>query len=172
MIGSSRSVAVGLVLGVLAGMPAIGSAQEAWSGKEPGKNLVEVAAAAGGFETLLTAVRAAGLESVLTGEGPYTVFAPTDAAFAALPAGTLEGLLANPEKLAEVLKYHVVPGRIEAADVIAAGVAQPETAQGQKLEVRVVDGKVRVDGATVVKADVQASNGVIHVIDAVVLPGS
>ncbi len=170
MIGRNRSAMLGIALGVLAAMPTTGSAQGAWSGKEPVGNIVEVAAAAGEFETLLTAVRAAGLESVLTGEGPFTVFAPTNAAFAALPAGTLESLLANPAKLAEVLKYHVVSGRIAAADVIAAGRARPGTAQGQKLNVRVVDGKVMVDDATVVKADVQASNGVIHVIDAVILP--
>jgi uncharacterized surface protein with fasciclin (FAS1) repeats len=133
--------------------------------------IVDVAAEAGSFTTLLAAVRAAGLEDVLRGAGPFTVFAPTDAAFAALPAGTVEGLLADPEQLRAVLTYHVVPGRVMAADVVRAGSASPATVQGQTLRVRVVDGRVMVDEATVVTADVAASNGVIHVIDRVVLPG-
>jgi uncharacterized surface protein with fasciclin (FAS1) repeats len=98
------------------------------------------------------------------------VFAPTDAAFAKLPAGTVEALLKDRAKLAAILSYHVVPGKVMSADVVKAGSAKPATALGPSLDVRVVDGKVKVDGATVVKADVLASNGVIHVIDTVVLP--
>jgi uncharacterized surface protein with fasciclin (FAS1) repeats len=100
------------------------------------------------------------------------VFAPPAAAFAKLPAGAVEGLLADREALRAVLLYHVVPGKIMAADVVRAGSARPETAQGQTLNVRVSEGKVLVDGATVIAADVAASNGVIHVIDTVVLPAS
>jgi uncharacterized surface protein with fasciclin (FAS1) repeats len=140
------------------------------SAQAPAKDLVVVAAEAGSFKTLLAAAEAAGLVGVLKGTGPLTVFAPTDEAFAKLPAGTVEGLLKDPKKLAAILSYHVVPGKVMSADVVKAGSAQPATAQGQTLNVRVVDGKVKVDGATVVKADVLASNGVIHVIDTVVLP--
>jgi uncharacterized surface protein with fasciclin (FAS1) repeats len=134
------------------------------------KDIVAVAQEAGTFRTLLAAAQAAGLVDVLRSEGPLTVFAPNDEAFAKLPAGTVEALLADPAKLAEVLKYHVVPGRIMAADVMRAGMAHPKTAQGAELHVRVQDGKVLVDNATVIAADIMASNGVIHVIDAVVLP--
>lgn len=134
------------------------------------KDIVGVATDAGSFQTLLAAAEAAGLVATLQSEGPFTLFAPTDAAFAKLPEGTVDALLQDTARLAEILKYHVVPGRIGAADILAAGTATPTTAQGQNLDVRVVDGKVMVDGATVVQADVEASNGVIHVIDAVVLP--
>jgi uncharacterized surface protein with fasciclin (FAS1) repeats len=132
--------------------------------------IVDVAAQAGTFTTLLAAVEAAGLAPVLRGEGPFTVFAPTDEAFAQLPAGTLDALLADPARLATILTYHVVPGRVMAADVVATGGARPATVQGETLTIEVQGGKVRVDGATVTAADVEASNGVIHVIDAVVLP--
>jgi uncharacterized surface protein with fasciclin (FAS1) repeats len=134
------------------------------------KNLVEVAVEAGSFTTLVRAVEAAGLVEVLQGEGPFTVFAPTDEAFAALPAGVLEGLLEDREKLAAVLTYHVVAGRLTAADVVRGGSSRPESVQGQRLTVTVTDGKVQVDGANVVATDVMASNGVIHVIDRVILP--
>jgi len=109
----------------------------------------------------------ADLVDVLKGEGPFTVFAPTDAAFAKIPAKDLEALLADKEKLAAVLTYHVVPGKVMAADV--AGLSSAETVQGQSLRIDTSDG-VRVDGARVVKTDVVASNGVIHVIDTVILP--
>jgi uncharacterized surface protein with fasciclin (FAS1) repeats len=135
-----------------------------------GKDLVQVATEAGQFTTLLKAVEAAGLVEVLRGEGPFTVFAPTDAAFAKLPAGTLDALLKDRERLTAVLTYHVVPSRVTAADVTRMGSARPATVQGQRLTIAVRDGKVHVDGATVVAADVMASNGVIHVIDSVVLP--
>jgi uncharacterized surface protein with fasciclin (FAS1) repeats len=134
------------------------------------RTIVQVAADAGSFTTLLTAVQAAGLVGVLEGEGPFTVFAPTDAAFGKLPPGTIESLLADPAALTSVLTYHVVPGRITAAEIVSAGGAQPMTVQGQRLTVQVVNGVVFVDGARVVTADVAASNGVIHVIDTVVIP--
>ena len=150
-------------------IPAKVTAQSAPAG---GKDLVQVATEAGSFNTLLAAVEAAGLVDVLKGPGPFTVFAPTDEAFAKLPAGAVDALLADREKLAAVLTYHVVPGRVTAGDVVASGGAKPKTVQGETLTVAVKDGKVHVDGATVTAADVMASNGVIHVIDTVVMPGA
>ncbi len=133
------------------------------------KTIVEVAAGAGQFNTLVAAVKAAGLADTLSGPGPFTVFAPTDAAFAKLPAGTVEDLLKpeNKEKLVAILTYHVLPGKVMAADVTSSS---PKTVNGKELDIVVADGKVTVGGANVVKTDVAASNGVIHVIDAVVLP--
>jgi uncharacterized surface protein with fasciclin (FAS1) repeats len=139
---------------------------------QPSKDIVAVATEAGSFTTLVAAVQAAGLVETLQGPGPFTVFAPTDEAFAKLPAGTVEALLADPEALRAVLTYHVVPGRVMAADVVRSNGGTPETVQGQTLRLRVVDGKVMVNDATVVGADVRASNGVIHVIDTVVLPAT
>ena len=130
--------------------------------------IVDVAAANGSFETLVEAVRAAGLVETLSGEGPFTVFAPTDEAFSKLPEGTLEELLNAPERLARVLTYHVVPGRVTAADV--QGIDSAETVAGPSLSISSEYGSVKVDDATVVEADVMASNGVIHVIDTVLLP--
>jgi uncharacterized surface protein with fasciclin (FAS1) repeats len=153
---------------LMAFAPAAGQAQARPAA--PASDIVAVAVGAGSFETLVAAVKAAGLVETLQGAGPFTVFAPTDAAFAKLPAGTVEALLADPEALRAVLTYHVVPGRVMAADVIRTNGGTPATVQGQALTIRVVDGKVMVDGATVVAADVAASNGVIHVIDTVVLP--
>lgn len=136
--------------------------------KKP-KDIVGVAVEAGQFKTLVAAVQAAGLVSTLQGTGPFTVFAPTDAAFAKLPAGTVETLLKpeNKAKLAAILTYHVVAGKVMAADVKTGKV---KSVQGQELSLMVKDGAVTVDGAKVVKADIVASNGVIHVIDSVVLP--
>jgi uncharacterized surface protein with fasciclin (FAS1) repeats len=152
-------------------VPAACSAQQSAPAEvQSTKDIVTVAVEAGSFKTLVAAIQAAGLVEVLQGAGPFTVFAPTDEAFAKLPAGTVEALLADREKLAAILTYHVVAGRVEAADIVQAGTAQPTTVQGQKLDVRVVNGAVRVDGATVTTADVGASNGVIHVIDTVMLP--
>ena len=130
---------------------------------------VDTAVSAGQFTTLVTAVQAAGLVDTLKGEGPFTVFAPTDAAFAKLPAGTVEALLADKEKLAKVLTYHVVAGKVTAADVKPGPV---KTVQGQSLRVTAKGGAVMVDNARVTKADVMASNGVIHVIDRVLLPAA
>jgi uncharacterized surface protein with fasciclin (FAS1) repeats len=152
-------------------LPAALSAQNLSSmSAKPMKNIVEVAVEAGSFNTLVAAVKAAGLAETLQGAGPFTVFAPTDAAFAKLPAGALDGLLADKAQLAAVLTYHVLAGRVMSSDVVKAGGAQPVTVNGQKLDIVVRGGKVYVNGAQVVTADIQASNGVIHVIDSVVLP--
>jgi uncharacterized surface protein with fasciclin (FAS1) repeats len=132
------------------------------------KTIVGVAAGAGQFNTLVAAVKAAGLVETLNGKGPFTVFAPTDEVFAKLPAGTVENLLKpeNKEKLV-ALTYHVLPGELMAADVRTTNA---KTVNGKKLAIKVHDGKVTVDGANVVKTDIDASNGVIHVIDAVLIP--
>ncbi|MGD2068621.1 MAG: fasciclin domain-containing protein [Gemmatimonadota bacterium] len=132
------------------------------------KNLVETAVEAGSFSTLATALEAAGLVETLASGGPFTVFAPTDEAFAKLPEGTLESLLDNPEQLRAILTYHVVPGTVTAEQVV--GLDSAGTVNGQDVRIRVMDGKVMVDEATVTTADVMASNGVIHVIDQVMLP--
>lgn len=127
-------------------------------------------ATAGGFTTLVAAVSAAGLVETLKGTGPFTVFAPTDEAFAKLPAGTLESLLKpeNKTKLQDILKYHVVSGKVMASDVIKLHSAK--TVEGQELKIAVVNGAVTVDNAHVTKTDIGTSNGVIHVIDSVLLP--
>ena len=135
--------------------------------KQASKDIVDTAVEAGSFSTLVTAVQAAGLVDTLKGEGPFTVFAPTDEAFAKLPAGTLDSLLQDKAALTEVLTYHVVPGRVMAADV--AGLSSAETVQGQSIRIDSSSG-VKVDNANVVKADIVTSNGVIHVIDSVILP--
>jgi len=132
------------------------------------KDIVETAQAAGGFNTLLTAATQAGLVDTLKGEGPFTVFAPTDEAFAKVPAATLDALLRDKAQLKQVLLYHVVPGRVMAAD--AAGLDSAKTAQGQSFTITARGGKVMINRATVIKADIAASNGVIHVIDTVLLP--
>ena len=134
------------------------------------KNIVQVATEAGSFSTLVTAVKAAGLVETLSGPGPFTVFAPTDAAFAKLPAGTVTALLANTDQLTSILTYHVLSGKVAAADIIKSNGATPKTVNGLPLDIAVRGGKVYVNGVQVVTADVQASNGVIHVIDAVLLP--
>ena len=132
------------------------------------KDIVDTAVAAGSFTTLAAALDAAGLVDTLKGPGPFTVFAPTDAAFAKLPAGTVEGLLKDKAKLTSILTYHVVPGKVMAADVVKLD--GPKTVNDQSVMIKVVDGKVQVDNATVAQADIEASNGVIHVIDTVILP--
>ena len=137
-------------------------------GKEP-KNIVQVASENGSFNTLVAAVTAAGLTETLQGSGPFTVFAPTDA-FAKLPAGTIEAVLADREALASILTYHVLSGKTVASDIIRNNGAMPATVNGQPLNITVREGKVYVNGAQVVMADIQASNGVIHGIDAVLMP--
>ena len=134
------------------------------------KTIVETAIGAGKFNTLVAAVKAAGLAETLSGPGPFTVFAPTDEAFAKLPAGTVESLLKpeNKAKLAAILTYHVVPGQVMAADVVK--LTNAGTVQGQRVDIVVKDGTVSVDGAKVVTTDIACSNGVIHVIDTVILP--
>jgi uncharacterized surface protein with fasciclin (FAS1) repeats len=133
-------------------------------------DIVDTAVGAGSFNTLVAAVKAGGLVKALKGDGPFTVFAPTDAAFAALPEGTLEMLLKpeNKDKLIEILKYHVVAGKVMAADVVTLDSA--DTLAGKKVAIKVVDGKVLVNKSTVTKTDIVCDNGVIHVIDAVLLP--
>lgn len=135
--------------------------------KMPG-TIVDVAVANGSFNTLVAAVQAAGLVETLSSNGPFTVFAPTDEAFAKVPKATLDALLADPKKLAEVLTYHVVSGKVGSADVVKLKSAK--TVQGQEVSVSVNQGKVMVNNANVVAVDVAASNGVIHVIDTVLLP--
>ncbi|MEQ8486792.1 MAG: fasciclin domain-containing protein [Pseudomonadales bacterium] len=143
-------------------------ATQAQAGQHESKaDIVDTAREAGSFTTLLTALDAAGLTETLKGDGPFTVFAPTDEAFAALPAGTLESLLADPEALQSVLTYHVVAGKAKAADV--AGLTSVTTLQGGTLPVSTTDG-VKIGAATVIAADVEAGNGVIHVIDTVLVP--
>ncbi|AEI94478.1 fasciclin domain-containing protein [Roseobacter litoralis] len=136
-----------------------------------GDDIVDVAASNGNFNTLVAAVQAAGLEDTLRSEGPFTVFAPTDAAFAALPAGTVEDLLLpeNKDKLAGILTYHVIPGAVMAADVSGAS-TDVATVNGALLTVDGTGDGVVVGGANVTAADIKASNGVIHVIDKVLLP--
>jgi uncharacterized surface protein with fasciclin (FAS1) repeats len=135
-----------------------------------GGDIVDTAVSAGQFKTLVTAVKAAGLVDTLKGPGPFTVFAPTDAAFAKLPKGTVEDLLKpeNKAKLTAVLTYHVVAGKVMAADVVK--LKDAKTVQGQSVAIAASGGKVSIDGAQVVKADVPASNGVIHAIDTVLMP--
>jgi|SRR5271157_801491 len=132
-------------------------------------DIVDTAVAAN-FRTLVAAVKAAGLVDTLKGPGPFTVFAPTDEAFAKLPAGTLEDLLKpeNRSRLRSILEYHVVAGKVMAADVVRLETAR--TVEGGSIAIRAADGQVTVDGARVIKADIETSNGVIHVIDAVMLP--
>jgi uncharacterized surface protein with fasciclin (FAS1) repeats len=136
------------------------------------KDIVDTAASNGSFGTLVAAVKAAGLVDTLKGPGPFTVFAPTDEAFAKLPAGTVEMLLepANRDKLVAILTYHVVPGRIMASD-IAGKEAMVQTVQGQSIDVNATKG-VMVNAANVTSTDIETSNGVIHVIDSVIMPKS
>lgn len=161
------SIALIIMLGFTASLSAV--AGDYGKDKQSG-DIVDVAVANGQFNTLAAALEAADLVDTLKGAGPFTVFAPTDAAFAALPAGTVESLLKpeNRDQLIAVLTYHVVPGRVTAADVVKLDAAT--TVNGQAVAIEVVDGGVQIDGASVVIADVDASNGVIHVIDAVILP--
>jgi len=131
-------------------------------------DIVDTAVAAGSFNTLVAAVKAAGLVDTLKGAGPFTVFAPTDEAFAKLPAGTVEGLLKDPDKLKKILTYHVVSGKVMAADVSKMKSAM--TVEGSPVKIMAKGGKVMVNNATVVKADIECDNGVIHVIDTVIMP--
>lgn len=132
------------------------------------KTIVDVAQEAGNFKTLVAAVKAAGLVETLSGAGPFTVFAPTDEAFAKLPAGTVEALLKDKDKLSKILTYHVVAGKVMAKDV--ASMTSAKTVEGGEVTVKSENGKVMINDATVTTADIEASNGVIHVIDTVLLP--
>jgi uncharacterized surface protein with fasciclin (FAS1) repeats len=160
-----------VALASLVTLPALATAQNSPTKKAP-MNIVQIASDAGTFNTLVAAVKAAGLAETLQGPGPFTVFAPTDAAFAKLPAGTIESLLADPKKLASILTFHVVSGKVMSADIVKANGAKPTTVNGEPLDVVVRNGKVYVNGAQVVTADIVASNGVIHVIDTVLIPGA
>lgn len=142
----------------------------AMAGSNQGKDIVDTAVEAGQFETLAAALESAGLVETLKEPGPYTVFAPTDEAFAALPEGTVEALLQpeNRDQLIDILTYHVVPGRVMAADVVQ--IDEAEAANGRMLDIEVVGDGVMVNDATVTATDITASNGVIHVIDSVLLP--
>ncbi len=138
------------------------------SAKPQPKDIVETAVSAGAFNTLVAAVKAAGLVETLKGKGPFTVFAPNDSAFAKLPTGTLESLLKDKEKLTSILTYHVVSGKVTAAEVVKINSAK--TLNGQSLTVKTDKKGVMVDNARVVATDIECSNGVIHVIDTVVIP--
>ena len=173
MIRTARTaLSACLLLGLAAPMAIAGHHEGGHAATQSQADIVETAVAAGQFETLAAALTAAGLVETLKGDGPFTVFAPTDAAFAALPAGTVESLLepANRDKLRSILRYHVVAGRVTADQVM--GMDRAETVQGESVSIRVDGDRVMVDGATVVKADVMAGNGVIHVVDAVLMPGN
>ena len=135
-----------------------------------GKDIVDTAVAAGSFKTLAAALGAAGLVDTLKGQGPFTVFAPTDDAFAKLPEGTVDSLLKpeNKEKLVSILTYHVVPGKVMSSEVV--NLKSATTVNGKDLKISLENGKVKVDDAHVTKTDIETSNGVIHIIDSVVLP--
>ena len=155
----------------IAAATAVAIAPSAFAGGHS-MDIVDTAVGAGSFTTLVAAVQAAGLVDTLKGEGPFTVFAPTDEAFAALPEGTVESLLLpeNKDQLVSILTYHVIPGKVMAADVMSKKM-NVETVQGSSAVVDGLNGNgVKIDGANVVTADIEASNGVIHVIDAVILP--
>ncbi len=154
------------VAGDCASNSAKGAAYASNAGTQP--NLVDTAIAAGSFKTLVAAVQAAGLADTLATGGPFTVFAPTDEAFAKLPAGTVEALLQDPEALRGILLYHVVPGKVYASQVV--NLSSATTAQGSDVSIQVNGNGVMVDNAHVIKTDIETSNGLIHVIDTVILP--
>jgi len=147
---------------------ALVAATSATSVQAQDKDIVETAIAAGSFKTLVAAVQAAGLVETLKGTGPFTVFAPTDEAFAKLPAGTVEALLKDKEKLAAILTYHVVAGKVMAADAVK--LTEAKTVNGASAKISVMGGTPMIGNAHIVKTDIVASNGVIHVIDTVILP--
>ena len=159
-----RNFGLGMLVSLVAAVPCLADCGTC------DKTIVEVAVGSDDFETLVAAVKAADLVETLSGKGPFTVFAPTDDAFEKLPKGTLEELVKpeNKAKLTAILTYHVVAGKVMAADVVKLQSAK--TVQGQKVSIRVKDGKVMVNKANVVKTDIACKNGVIHVIDAVILP--
>jgi uncharacterized surface protein with fasciclin (FAS1) repeats len=164
---SLRACVAALAIGTIA-VPAVADRHGTHAAAKA--DIVDTAVAAGQFKTLAAALQAAGLVDTLKGKGPFTVFAPTDAAFAALPAGTLDSLLKpeNKQKLADILTFHVVAGNVKAADVVK--LSEAKTVNGKSVAIKVDGGKVQVGGANVVKADIAATNGTIHVIDKVLLP--
>ena len=162
---SFNTFAVGMLAATLAMTATMVKAEEAGT-----KDIVDTAVAAGSFKTLAAALKAADLVDTLKGAGPFTVLAPTDEAFAKLPAGTVETLLKpeNKSKLVKILTYHVIGAKAMAADVVK--MTSAKTVQGSEVKIMVADGKVKVDDANVIKTDIACSNGVIHVIDAVIMP--
>jgi uncharacterized surface protein with fasciclin (FAS1) repeats len=142
----------------------------ATAGNQDKKDIVDTAVGAGSFNTLVTAVQTAGLVETLKGEGPFTVFAPTDEAFAKLPAGTVDALLKDKEKLKKILLYHVVSGNVMAKDVVKLNGKTVKTVQGSPAKITVMGDKVMLNNANVVKTDIACTNGVIHVIDTVIMP--
>jgi len=166
----TRSKTVAFALASMLFSATSASAQMAAEKMNHDNTIVDVAVANGSFKTLVTALKAADLVTALQGKGPFTVFAPTDAAFAKLPAATLDALLKDPKKLAAILTYHVVAGKVSAADVIKGKGAKPASLNGAALDIQVKGGKVYVNGALVTTADAAAPHGGIHAIDAVVRP--
>ncbi len=162
-----KQIVAAAVLGLLTALVSAGPARAA---DAPTKDIVDTAVAAGQFKTLVKAVKAAGLVDTLKGEGPFTVFAPTDSAFAKIPKEKLEALLRDKKALAAVLTYHVVPGKVMAADVVR--LTSTKTAQGMPLRIASGPGGVTINGVRVLKTDIVCKNGVIHVIDGVLLPPS
>lgn len=161
----ARTLLMAAVLGLAA---AGGTAPGAAPAADDKKDIVDTAVAAGKFDTLVAAVKAAGLVETLKGDGPFTVFAPTDEAFKKVPKDKLDALLKDKKALAGVLTYHVVPGKVMAADVVK--LTSAKTVQGSEVTIAARGGKVTVNGAAVVTTDIACKNGVIHVIDAVILP--
>ncbi len=166
-----KIISVSLAITLFPALSQAGSCSSCGSHAKKG-DIISTAVEAGSFSTLAAALQAAGLVDTLQGDGPFTVFAPTDEAFAKLPAGTVENLLKpeNRDQLIAVLTYHVVPGKVEAKDVVKLDSAK--TVEGAKVRIKVRNGTVYVDDAKVVQADVPATNGVIHVIDSVILPST
>lgn len=158
----------GVAMAVVALPIVLGGCESDTTSTEPRQNIVATAQAAGSFNVLLAAAEAAGLATTLADGGPFTVFAPTDAAFEALPPGTVEALLADPDALRAVLTYHVVEGRVTSAQ--AAQLTSAPTLNGGAIAITNAGGSLRVNDARVIQADVEASNGIIHVIDAVLIP--
>lgn len=165
---SIRAKIAGPMLAVAAAVAVMVMVMPATANVGATKDIVDTAVEAGSFKTLAAALQAAGLVETLKGAGPFTVFAPTDEAFAKLPAGTVEALLQDKAKLTKILTYHVVAGSVMAKDVVKLKSAK--TVEGSSVKITVKDGKVMVDNANVVKTDIAATNGVIHVIDSVILP--
>lgn len=161
---TSRALVAGTLIAAVSTMPSFAGG---YGKKSTQMDIIDTAISAGSFNTLVTAVKKAGLVETLKGEGPYTVFAPTDEAFAKIPADKLNALLADKEALAKVLTYHVVPGKVMAKDVVKLQSAK--TVEGQSIKIDTAMG-VKVDNANVIMTDILASNGVIHVIDTVILP--
>lgn len=152
---------------IIPGYKSGGHEQSAKAAEKSGMDIVDTAVSAGSFNTLVAAVKAAGLVDTLKGDGPFTVFAPTDDAFSKIPQEQLQALLKDKQALSSVLTYHVVPGKVLAKDVV--NLASAKTVQGQSIKVDTTSG-VKVDNANVIKTDIETSNGVIHVIDSVILP--